>query len=263
MDLGLSGKAAWVLGGSSGLGRGSAAALAREGARVAISARDEQRLQDAATALNDLGGTCIGVPCDVSDASSIDTAHAAVTEAFGPIDILVANAGGPPKGTFDDLDEDALYGAFTLTTASAWRLTKAVVPAMQERGSGVVIFIASSSTKEVIPGLLLSNMMRAAVVGMAKTLSKELGPRGIRVLCVSPGRIDTPRVEALDVANAEAAGIDVADVKRRSENQIPLGRYGTEDEFGAVVAFLASERASYMNGTNVLVDGGMLNGLPS
>jgi 3-oxoacyl-[acyl-carrier protein] reductase len=182
---------------------------------------------------------------------------------LGPVDILVSNGGGPPKGHFEDFEDDALYDAFTSTTASAWRLVKAVLPGMKDAGAGTILFITSSSTKEIIPGLLFSNMMRAAVVGMAKTLSKELGPHGIRVACVSPGRIQTPRVDSLDAANAKAAGIDIEAARRQSIDQIPLGRYGDELEFGALVAFLASARASYMTGTNVVVDGGMLNGVQS
>lgn len=258
MDLGLTGKVAWVLGGSSGLGRGSARVLSQEGARVAISARGREGIAKAAT---EIGPECLGVPADVSDADSIVRAHGIVVEQLGPVDILVSNGGGPPKGIFDNFDDDVLYDAFTSTTASAWRLVKAVLPGMKTAGAGTILFITSSSTKEVIPGLLLSNMMRAAVVGMAKTLSKELGPHGIRVACVSPGRIQTPRVDSLDAANATAAGIDVETVRQRTKEQIPLGRYGDELEFGAVVAFLASEKASYISGTNVVVDGGMLDGI--
>ena len=256
MDLGLNGKVAWVLGGSSGLGRGSARALHEEGVRVAISARGREAIERTAS---DIGADCIGVPCDVSEAASIIDAHRAIVEQLGPIDILVSNGGGPPRGRFENFDDDALYGAFTSTTAAAWRLAKAVLPGMKEKGGGTMLFITSSSTKEVIDGLLFSNMMRAAVVGMAKTLSKELGSYGIRVACVSPGRIQTPRVDSLDAANAKEAGVDAETARQESIARIPLGRYGDERELGAVVAFLASEQASYVSGTNVLVDGGMLD----
>jgi 3-oxoacyl-[acyl-carrier protein] reductase len=262
MDLGLRDKVAWVLGASSGLGRATAASLAREGALVAISARTEQSLRTAADEISS-GGRCVAVPLDVTDEGAIESAARQVASELGPVEILVANAGGPPPGAFDAFDDEALYGAFTLTTASAWRLVKTVVPAMRERRAGSLIFVTSSSTKEVIEGLLLSNMMRAAVVGMAKTLSKELGPDGIRVLCVAPGRIDTPRVRSLDARNAERSQTSVAEVRRKSEARIPLGRYGTTEEFGDVVAFLASDRASYMTGTSVVVDGGLLNGVLS
>ena len=247
MDLGLDGKVAWVLGGSSGLGRASAEGLAKEGALVAISARQEDRLDRVASEIDATdGGRCIPIPLDVTDRHAIKTAAAHISSELGPVDILVANAGGPPPGTFDDFDDDALHSAFELTTASAWRLTDAVIPAMKEQRSGVVLFITSASTKEPIAGLLLSNTMRPAVVGMAKTLSKELGGSGIRVLCVAPGRIETPRTAASG---------------HQSFENIPLGRLGQPREFGDVVTFLASGRASYVTGVSVLVDGGASSGL--
>lgn len=249
MDLALKDKVAWVLGGSSGLGLASAQALAGEGVHVAISARDEARLNQAAAQIDASdAGRCIAVPLDVTDGSAIDSAASQVASKLGPIDILIANAGGPPPGTFDEFDDEALHRAFELTTASAWRSVQAVLPAMKERREGAVLFITSSSTKEVIPGLLLSNMLRPAVVGMAKTLSKELAEHGIRVLCVAPGRIDTPRTAALG---------------HQSFENIPLGRLGQPRELGDVVAFLASPRASYVTGISVLVDGGASNGLLS
>jgi 3-oxoacyl-[acyl-carrier protein] reductase len=249
VDLGLKDKVAWVLGGSSGLGRATAEALAEEGAQVAVSARDEEKLKESASRIDSAAaGHCIGVPLDVTDAAGIDAAASEVVSQLGDVEILVANAGGPPAGTFEDFDDAALQGAFELTTASAWRLAGAVIPSMKQRGDGVVLFITSSSTKEPIPGLLLSNMMRPAVVGMAKTLSKELGGHGIRVLCVAPGRIETPRTQALGHSGVES---------------IPLGRLGRSRELGDVVAFLVSPRASYVTGVSVLVDGGASNGLLS
>jgi 3-oxoacyl-[acyl-carrier protein] reductase len=177
--------------------------------------------------------------------------------------VLVSNGGGPPPGGFGDFDDDGLFDAFKLTTASAWRLAKAVTPSMRERGSGCLLFLTSGSTKEVILNLLLSNMMRAAVVAMAKTISKELGPEGIRVLCVAPGRIETPRLVQLDEAAAEKSGKDVEEIRSSLVSTIPLGRYGDPEEFGDVVAWLASERASYLSGVSVSVDGGALNGVLS
>jgi 3-oxoacyl-[acyl-carrier protein] reductase len=258
LDLGLKDKVAWVLGASSGLGHATAASLAREGARVAISSRDASALNEAADDIS-----AVAMPLDVTDASAISTTAARIEGELGPVDILVSNAGGPPPGGFDDLDDDALHGAFALTTASAWHLAKAVVPSMKQRRTGCLIFLTSSSTKEVIPNLLLSNMMRAAVVGMAKTLSKELGPHGVRVLCVAPGRIETKRLVQLDQKASENTQKSVEEVKRAAQARIPLGRYGSPPEFGDAVAFLASERASYITGINVVVDGGMLSGVLS
>lgn len=264
MDLGLNGKVAWVLGASAGLGRASAFSLAREGVRVAVSSRDGGELERAAAAIADeTGSDCIAVPLDVTDGEGLERAAKRVAGELGDVEILIANAGGPPPGDFVSIEEDVMRGAFELTTASAWRLARTVTPAMRKRGSGVIVFLTSGSTKEVIEGLFLSNMMRAAVVGLAKTMSKELGRDGVRVLCVAPGRIDTARVRALDEAAAESSGRSTAEVAASMAERIPLGRYGDPQEFGDVVAFLASERASYMTGITVTVDGGMLNGLLS
>ena len=260
MDLGLEGRVAWVLGGSSGLGRASAISLAREGARVAISARTSGSLE---AARETVGRDSIAVVCDVADPASIEAAHEEIVGKLGPVDILLSNSGGPPAGDFADHDDASLQTAYELLVASAWRLTKAVLPGMLDKGRGTLLYVTSSSTKEPIPGLLLSNVMRPAVVAMAKSLSKEFGPRGIRVLCVTPGRIATPRVEQLDQRRADASGKTVEQVRRASEAGIPLGRYGVPTEFGDVVAFLASEQASYMTGTSVVVDGGALHGLLS
>jgi 3-oxoacyl-[acyl-carrier protein] reductase len=263
MKLGLEEKVAWVHGASSGLGRASALALAQDGARVAVSARREDELESVAKEITGAGSEGLAVPCDVTDPDAIKAASARVSNELGTVDILVSNAGGPPPGTFESLDEDALFGAFTLTTASAWRLAKAVVPGMQERGGGCLIFLTSVSTKEVMANLLLSNMMRAAVVGMTKTLSKELAPHGIRSLCVAPGRIETARLQQLDEAASQRTGKSVDEIRESVQATIPFGRYGDPEEFGSVVAFLASNKASYLNGITVVVDGGLLNGILS
>lgn len=263
MDLGLEGKVAWVLGASGGLGRATAHSLADEGARVAVSARRAELLDEFVTEVSGNGGRALAVPLDVSDGAAVREAHGRVVEGLGPVDILVANAGGPPPGGFAQTDDDKLAQAFALTTASAWNLTKAVTPDMKERGSGCIVFLTSTSTKEVIPTLLLSNMMRAAVVGFAKTLSKELGPDGIRVLCVAPGSIDTDRLRSLDENAAGSSGKSVEEVRRANASRIPLRRYGKPKEFGDVVAFLASERGSFVSGITVAVDGGTLNGILS
>jgi 3-oxoacyl-[acyl-carrier protein] reductase len=263
MDLGIEGRVAWVLGGSSGLGRASAVSLAREGVRVAIAARNTEGIEKACKEIDEIGGDNIGVACDVSNPSDIDRAHKTIVEQLGPVDILLANSGGPPAGDFADHDEEALRAAYELLVASAWRLTKAVLPSMIERHRGVLLYVTSSSTFEPIPGLLLSNMMRPAVVAMAKSLSRELGPHGIRALCVTPGRIATPRVASLDQGRADASGKSIEEARAASEATIPIRRYGEPPEFGDVVAFLASERASYMTGTSVVVDGGLIGNLLS
>jgi len=257
MELGLEGKVAWVTGGSAGIGYACAHALAAEGARVAVSARDPERLARAAGRIHDeTGNECMAVELDVNDGGAIARAAGEVSSSLGPIDVMVSNAGGPPPGTFLELSDTDLEDGLRLTTTSAWRLAASVVPSMKERGGGCLIFITSSSTKEVIDGLLLSNTARAAVVGMSKTLSRELGPHGIRSICVAPGRVSTDRSAALDRKLGEAAGISEAESRARRENRIPLGRYADPAEIGSIVAFLASAKASYLTGVTVLVDGG-------
>jgi 3-oxoacyl-[acyl-carrier protein] reductase len=264
MDLGLSGKVAWVIGASSGLGAASARALAGEGARVAISSRSSDDLeQTAASIAAEADAECIAVPLDVTDPGAIRERASEVKDRLGPIDVLVGNSGGPSPGTFDDFSDDDMMAAFELTSASAWRLTKAVLPDMRARRAGCLIYLTSGSTKEIIDGLLLSNMMRASVVGMMKTLAHDLGGEGIRALCVAPGRIRTKRLEQLDASRADKTGASLEDVEAQSLATIPAGRYGDPKEFGEVVAFLASERASYVSGVSVSVDGGALRGLLS
>lgn len=257
MDLGLSGKVAWVTGASSGIGRAIAEALAREGATVAISARRENLLKEVA---GGIGENAHAYPLDLTDERTIHDAAERIHADLGPINILVANAGGPPSGTFESTDDDALRAGVELTLWSSWHLAKEAASHMQASGKGgVVIFITSWSTKEIIQGLLISNMLRAAVTGLAKTMSKELGPKGIRVLCVAPGRIDTERIEELESLTAERTGRSIDEMRAVSVAGVPLGRYGRPDEIGDVIAFLASERASYVSGITVVVDGGQLN----
>ncbi len=253
MDLGLTDKVAWVLGASSGLGEACAQVLAAEGARVAMSARDEAKLTAAA---HEVGGS--PYPLDVTDAAAIEATARRIQAELGGFDILVANAGGPKPGTFDSFDDDALYEAFTLTAASAWRTTKAVLGSMRDRGGGAIVYITSITTKEIVDDLLFSNMMRAAVVGMTKTLARELAPDNIRVVCAAPGHHDTPRVQQLDEARAKAEGKPVAEIRARMAKAVPMGRLGDPLEFGNAVAFLASDAASFISGVTLTVDGGQL-----
>lgn len=256
MDLGLANKVAWVLGASSGLGLASAKVLAQEGATVAMSARGEKKLS---TAAEEVGGNAF--PLDVTNGEAIASIATKIEGDLGGFDVLVANAGGPPPGRFDDFDDAALFDAFTLTTASAWRATKAVLPSMRARGGGAIVYITSITTKEVVDGLLLSNMMRAAVVGMAKTLAREVAADNIRVVCVAPGHHDTPRVQQLDAARAKAEGKPLEEIQARMAVSIPMGRLGDPLEFGNAVAFLASQAASYISGVTLTVDGAELRSM--
>lgn len=262
MQLGLNGKVALVTAGSKGLGRGVAEALAREGADLILSARDEVILMGAAeTIRRETGRKVLAVPGDVSKAEDIERLVAAGRQEFGHIDILVANAGGPRPGKFLELDDAAWQAAFELTLMSAVRLARAVLPDMQARKWGRILFITSGSVKQPIKNLILSNSLRAAVTGMAKTLASEVAAEGITVNCLAPGRIDTDRVRFLDADAAQRQGKSPAEIKAQYEAAIPAGRYGDIAEFGQAAAFLCSAAASYITGVTLQVDGGLINTL--
>ena len=242
MDLGLRGKTAIVSGASSGLGLASAQALSDEGANVTMFARRRDELDREA---NRLGA--LAVRGDVTNATDLERVVAKTLEAFGGIDILVWNGGGPPPGTSSSLTDDQLERAFDLLLMPAVRLVRACLPHLRQSESGRVLLITSGAVKEPVPHLALSNAFRPGLTGWAKSLAGELGTDGITVNCVAPGRIDTPRM-------AEIYGDEGPPAQELA--QIPLGRLGRPQEFGDVVCFLASERASYISGVTVLVDGG-------
>ena len=263
MDLGLKGKVAWVTGASAGLGRAAATSLAGEGAVVAVSSRGEDRLRETAREIAEsTGSRCEAFPLDVGDGDAIRTTAAAIRSALGPLDIVVVNSGGPPPGTFATLSDEDLEKGIALTTRAAWTMTHVALEDMEERG-GSLIYITSWSAKEMSPGLLLSNMLRPSVIGFAKTISKEYGSRGVRTVCIAPGRIETDRLKELDSINAEKSGRPIDEIRSSAFQNIPLGRYGRPQEIGDAIAFLASDAASYISGTTILVDGGMLDGLLS
>ncbi len=257
MDLGLKDKVIMVAASSKGLGFGIAAAVAREGARVSLASRTAKDIEQAAATLNDqFGAEARGYTFDAKDAASIQRWCAATLHDFGTLDGLVVNAGGPPAGTFDELDDDAWTQAFHLTLLSAVRMIRAVLPTMKERGSGVILTVTSSSFKEPNDLLLLSNVFRSGVVSLVKTLSRDLAPHGIRINNLVPGRIDTDRVRSLDQIAAKRRGISATQQQSTQQQAIPLGRYGTIHEFGAAAAFLLSDAASYSTGSTMIVDGG-------
>jgi len=258
MDLGLRGKVALVTAGSKGMGRACALGLAAEGARVAICARGEADLRSAAEEIRARAGTeALALPADVTRAGDVERLVAATREKLGPVDILVANAGGPPRGTFGELADEQWVGAFELSLLSTVRLIRAVLPEMRQRKWGRILTIQSSSVKQPIPGLLLSNAVRPGVAGLMKTLAAEVGRDGVLVNTVCPGRILTDRF----LSGAAAQKLSREQYLERQSAEIPLGRIGTPEEFASVVVFLASERASYVTGVALQVDGGLVRGL--
>jgi len=259
MELGLRGKVAMVAAASKGLGFGIARELAREGALVSIGSRTESEVHDAAEVLtNETDGDILANVLDVSDPASISEWLENTVDAFGGVDLLVVNAGGPPAGTFDDFEDADWQSAFELTLMSSVRMIRATLPFMRSSGGGSILTITSSSVKEPIDFLLLSNVMRSGVTSLAKSLSQQLAPENIRVNNLMPGRIDTDRVQSLDQMNADNSGTDVDEIKAANELGIPLRRYGTIEEFGRLGAFLLSDAASYITGQTIAVDGGTI-----
>jgi 3-oxoacyl-[acyl-carrier protein] reductase len=252
---------ALVCAASKGLGRASAEALARDGVRVAICARGGPALREAAAAIAAAGGDVLPIEADLRQAADITRALAATVARFGGLDILVTNTGGPPSGPFMALEERAWTEAIDSILLSVVRLCRGAVPLMQARGGGRIINITSISVKQPIEGLVLSNSLRAAVTGLAKTLAVELAPHNILVNCVAPGYTRTDRVVELANATAEREGITPGQAEGRIVEKIPLGRMGTPEEFAAVIAFLASPAASFVTGVTIPVDGGWVRGL--
>ena len=262
MDLGLRGKVACVAAASSGLGKASALELAREGARVAICARHEDRLQQAAREIREAtGAEVLPVVADVTRAEDIRRFVQTAARTWGQVDVLVTNAGGPPAGTFEDFSDEDWLAAFRLNFLSTQRLIQAALPYMKANRWGRIITITSVSAKQVLDNLILSNAIRAGVHGLVKSLAQELGPYNITINAICPGPILTERLQALLENAARTKGITMEEAQSGWVRQIPLGRLGQPHEFGAVVAFLASERASFVNGVLLQVDGGMVKGL--
>jgi 3-oxoacyl-[acyl-carrier protein] reductase len=263
MDLGLSGKVAMVAGASKGMGRACALEFAREGAKVSICSRNADELGATARGIaEETGAEVIHVPTDVTKPEQIRRWVAQTLDRFGGVDILVTNAGGPPVGTWADfLSDEPWEKAFELNLLSTIRMIREVVPAMRERGGGRILNIQSTSVKAPIMNLILSNTIRPGVVGLAKTLSRELAGDNILINTVAPGRIDTERLRSSAVVRAERKGISLEQEMADTSRDIPLGRFGKPEEFAAMVVFLASERASYVTGSTVAVDGGLLQGL--
>lgn len=263
MDLGLTGKIAVVAAASKGLGRASAAALAAEGANVVIASRNREALEQAAQEIRQASKrTVLAIPTDLNQPDEIASLVAQTVQEFGGIDILVNNAGGPPAGTFTTLSDEQWQAAFHLTFLSAVRLIRAALPSMQQRQGGRIIQIVSSSVKQPIEGLLLSNAIRPGVIGLAKTLSLELAPYQITVNNVCPGRILTDRLRQGPGIRAKIAqGQTEEEALEELARDIPLQRVGQPRELGALVAFLASQQAAYITGTTIQIDGGFIQSI--
>jgi 3-oxoacyl-[acyl-carrier protein] reductase len=262
MDLGLKAKVALVAAASKGLGQAAALELAREGARVAICARAEAALRATADEIGRATGSqTLAVVADVSDPNDVERVVQTTVNHFGRLDVLVTNAGGPPSGYFMDLGDDAWQAAVELTLMSTVRLCRAAIPHMQKNGWGRIINVTSVSVKQPMDNLLLSNALRAGVVGLAKTLSNQFARQGITVNCVCPGWTLTDRVAELNAARAQELGIPAEKVEQQVTANIPMGRMGRPEELAALIAFLASERAGYITGTAIQVDGGYVKGL--
>jgi 3-oxoacyl-[acyl-carrier protein] reductase len=250
MDLGLEGRAALVMGASRGIGRGIAAALAGEGCRVAIASRSRERVEEAAAAIEPAPAPFVA---DASDLDRLAALPGEVEAQLGPLDVLVANTGGPPYGGALDhgLEEwELAYGSLVLAPRV---LAAAVLPGMRERGWGRIVNVGSSSTREPIPGLNLSNTHRLAAVGFFKTLAREVAGDGVTVNTVATGRFATERLASAD------GSLEPAEAAARQE--VPAGRLGRPEEYGDLVAFLCSERAAYLTGTVIPIDGGLLRSI--
>jgi 3-oxoacyl-[acyl-carrier protein] reductase len=254
LDYALDGKVALVTGSTSGLGLASAKALAAEGAAVVLCGRREDLAREEASKLQ----RAIGVGADITDPAAPQRLVDATLEAFGRLDILVGSTGGPTPGTALDVPADAYDGALALLVKPMVRLAHLVLPEMRKEGWGRIVFVTSTAVREPIPMLVLSNSVRMAVHGFAKSLAKQIASEGITVNCVMPGNIATDRTMQLARATAEASGRSVDEVRAETARRIPAGRSGDPAEFGAVVAFLCSRQASFVSGASIPVDGAAL-----
>lgn len=262
MDLRLRGKIALVTAASRGLGRAIAEALAAEGTSLVICARGTEALEEAGAAIMKRSGANVEmVAADVATDQGIARVWQRARDRFGRVDILVTNAGGPPSGPFESLEWSSWQQAVELTLRSAVELTRLVLPGMKERRWGRILNVTSIAVKQPVDGLMLSNSLRAAVTGFARTLANEVAQYGVTVNNILPGYTRTERVEQLNAATAAREGIAAEDVARRIEAQIPMRRLGEAEEFAALAAFLASEQAAYITAQSIAVDGGWIRSI--
>jgi 3-oxoacyl-[acyl-carrier protein] reductase len=258
MNLGLTGKTALVLGGGGGLGRAISVALAGESANVAFADIEPAAVQGTGAALAEIGGKSLGLVWDIADLSQIGAQISKIESDLGPVDILVNITGGPPPTPASGQDPALWSKHFQAMVLSVIAITDRVLPGMRARHWGRVITSTSSGVVAPIPNLAISNALRLSLVGWSKTLAREVGKDGITANIVLPGRIATGRIKFLDEAKAKREGRTVEDVAAESTASIPVGRYGNPDEYADVVTFLASERAAYVTGSVIRVDGGLI-----
>ena len=258
MELGLRNKTALVLGGGGGLGRAISIALAAEGANVAVADIDGKAIAETEAAVAKTGSKCIGLVWDLADLALIDGHVTKIEGSLGPVDVLVNITGGPPPTPASGQDPAVWSKHFQSMVLSVIAITDRVLPKMRERHWGRVITSTSSGVVSPIPNLGISNALRLSLVGWSKTLAREVGKDGITANIILPGRIATDRIKFLDEAKAKREGRSVEDVAAESQGSIPLGRYGKPEEYGAAIAFLASEQAAYITGSVIRVDGGLI-----
>jgi 3-oxoacyl-[acyl-carrier protein] reductase len=262
MDLGIKGKTALVCGSSAGLGRAIADALAAEGVNLVINSRSPEKLATVRGEIAQASGVQVqAVPADLTDPDGVEELVSAAQDAFGTVDILVTNTGGPPAGAFESHSAEVWSQAIAQNFESVVNLTRAVLPGMKEQRWGRIVNVTSISVKQPVAGLILSNAIRAGVTGFAKTISNEVAAFNVTVNNVLPGFTRTERLTHLAEAVAEREGLTVEGAYEGWEAEIPMGRLADPPEFGAVAAFLCSEQASYVTGQSVAVDGGWIKGL--
>ncbi|MDT8340870.1 MAG: SDR family oxidoreductase [Longimicrobiales bacterium] len=262
MDLGLKGRVALVAASSRGLGRAVARELAVEGCDLVLCGRSPEPLEEARSALEaESGRRVVARPTDVADPGQVGALVALAHDTFGRVDVLVTNGGGPPPGTFEDHGPEAWRAGAAVTLESVVSLIRGVLPGMKERGWGRILNVTSIAVKQPVEGLILSNALRAAVTGLARTLANEVAPHGITVNNLMPGYTRTERLEELAGHVAHTRGMTEAEAYAGWESQVPMGRIGEPAEFAALAAFLASERASYITGQSIAVDGGWIRSL--